>query len=162
MEKVYVASPYGFTDSGVEFMGKIMIPSIERASFQVLNPWKYSEEVARQIDEIKSTKDIVKQIELWKNLNIEIGRNNETMINASQIVVAVLDGPDVDSGVAAEIGYAYALGKKIVGYRSDIRLTGDNIGAKVNVQIEHFIHNSQGEIVTNIHDLKDALEKVSR
>jgi len=34
------------------------------------------------------------------------------MIKASQIVVAVLDGPDVDSGVTSEIGYAYALGKK--------------------------------------------------
>jgi hypothetical protein len=39
-------------------------------------------------------------------------------------------------------------------------VTGDNIGAKVNVQIEHFIYNSEGEIVTNVQDLKEALRKL--
>jgi nucleoside 2-deoxyribosyltransferase len=52
------------------------------------------------------------QIQLWKDLNREVGKNNELMIKASRIVVAVLDGSDIDSGVAAEIGYAYASGKK--------------------------------------------------
>lgn len=93
-------------------MERIIIPIIEQASFQALNPWKYSEDISRKINEIKSTNDIIKQIKLWKNLNREIGRNNERMIKASQIVVAVLDGSDVDSGVTAEIEYAYALEKK--------------------------------------------------
>jgi nucleoside 2-deoxyribosyltransferase len=99
------------------------------------------------------------QIQLWKDLNMEIGKSNELMIKASRIVLAVLDGSDIDSGVASEIGYAYALGKKIIGYRSDTRLTGDNIGAKVNLQIEYFIYNSGGQIVTNIQDLKEILRK---
>ena len=38
---------------------------------------------------------------------------------ARTAVVAVLDGADVDSGTAAEIGYAFARGKLIVGYRGD-------------------------------------------
>jgi hypothetical protein len=65
-------------------------------------------------------------------------------------------------GVTAEIGYAYALDKKIIGYRSDIRMTGDNIGAKINLQIEYFIYNSKGEIVTNIRDLQETLRKLQR
>jgi nucleoside 2-deoxyribosyltransferase len=159
MEKVYVASPYGFTESGIAFMDRTMIPVIEQTSFQVLNPWKYSEEISSKIIKIASTDSVVMQIQLWKDLNMEIGKNNELMIKDSRIVLAVLDGSDIDSGVAAEIGYAYALGKKIIGYRSDTRLTGDNIGAKVNLQIEYFIYNSGGQIVTNIQDLKETLRK---
>ena len=36
-------------------------------------------------------------------------------------MVAILDGPDADSGTCFEVGYAYALGKPIVGVRTDYR-----------------------------------------
>jgi nucleoside 2-deoxyribosyltransferase len=36
-------------------------------------------------------------------------------------MVAILDGPDADSGTAFEMGYAYALKKPIVGVRTDYR-----------------------------------------
>jgi len=32
------------------------------------------------------------------------------MLDEASIVVAILDGPDVDSGTAIEIGYAFAKG----------------------------------------------------
>jgi nucleoside 2-deoxyribosyltransferase len=41
------------------------------------------------------------------------------------LVVAVLDGPDVDSGTAFEVGYAYARGIPIVGIRTDFRKSQD-------------------------------------
>lgn len=40
-------------------------------------------------------------------------------------VVACLDGADADSGTAWEMGYAYAKGKPVVGYRTDFRSAGD-------------------------------------
>jgi nucleoside 2-deoxyribosyltransferase len=157
LDKVYLASPYGFNDAGIAFMDQITT-LIRQASFEVLNPWAYSDEISRKVNDIKLTNDIAKQIRLWQSLNKELAKNNEEMIKASKFIVAVLDGPDVDSGVAAEIGYAYALRKKIIGYRSDIRLTGDNIGAKINLQVEYFIYNSGGQIVTNIQELKKVLD----
>ncbi len=42
-------------------------------------------------------------------------------VKAADIVVALLDGPDTDSGVAFEMGYAYALGIPVVGVRTDFR-----------------------------------------
>lgn len=42
-------------------------------------------------------------------------------IEEADLVVAVLDGADVDSGVAFEVGYAYAMGKPVVGVRTDFR-----------------------------------------
>lgn len=43
-------------------------------------------------------------------------------IRGSDIVLAVLDGRALDEGVCVEMGFAKALGKKIVGYKSDIRV----------------------------------------
>src|SRR4030095_14231926 len=45
-------------------------------------------------------------------INREIGANNRAAIDRADGVVAVLDGVDVDSGTAAEIGYAFARGKR--------------------------------------------------
>ena len=42
-------------------------------------------------------------------------------VASSNIVVALLDGQDVDSGTCVEIGYAYAKGKKIFGLLTDFR-----------------------------------------
>jgi len=42
-------------------------------------------------------------------------------IRASDVVVAILDGADVDSGVGFEIGLAYALGIPVIGLRTDYR-----------------------------------------
>jgi len=42
-------------------------------------------------------------------------------VRAADAVVAVVDGADADSGTAFEMGYAYALGKPIVGVRTDFR-----------------------------------------
>lgn len=71
----------------------------------------------------------------------------------------MLDGTDLDSGTAAEIGYGFAMHKPIIGYRSDPRLCTDNEGAVINLQVEYFIRASGGEIVTHLDDLYAALEK---
>jgi len=42
-------------------------------------------------------------------------------LRASDAVVAVLDGADVDSGVSFEVGIAFALGKPVIGLRTDYR-----------------------------------------
>jgi len=43
----------------------------------------------------------------------------------------------VDDGTAWEIGYAYALQKRIIGIRTDIRRAGECEGACTNAMIEH-------------------------
>jgi len=42
-------------------------------------------------------------------------------LNASDVVVTVLDGAEVDARVAYEMGYAKALGKPIIGLKTDYR-----------------------------------------
>jgi nucleoside 2-deoxyribosyltransferase len=49
-------------------------------------------------------------------------------IDSSDIVVAILDGADADSGTCWECGYAFANGKHIVAVRTDFRTSGDTGG----------------------------------
>jgi nucleoside 2-deoxyribosyltransferase len=46
-------------------------------------------------------------------------------LEEADLVVGVLDGPDVDSGTSFEIGYAYALGIPVIGIRTDYRQSQD-------------------------------------
>jgi len=47
------------------------------------------------------------------------------LLEQADLVVAVLDGPDVDSGTAFEVGYAHARGIPIIGIRTDFRKSQD-------------------------------------
>jgi len=46
-------------------------------------------------------------------------------LEEADLMVAILDGPDVDSGVAFEAGYACARGIPIIGVRTDYRESQD-------------------------------------
>ena len=48
---------------------------------------------------------------------------NDAIKNAD-MVVAVIDGADADSGTSWEMGYASALGKKVIALRTDFRRSG--------------------------------------
>lgn len=43
------------------------------------------------------------------------------MVARCDALVAILDGPDADSGTCIELGYAYARRKPIIGVRTDLR-----------------------------------------
>ncbi len=57
-------------------------------------------------------------------------------IDRCGIVVALLDGTQVDDGTAWEIGYAYARGLPIYGIRTDFRQGGDTPFNFANSMIE--------------------------
>src|SRR5207245_427451 len=56
-------------------------------------------------------------------------------IEQSDVVLAVLDEADPDSGTCWECGYAYKLGRPIVGVRTDIRRAGDDQSASINLML---------------------------
>ncbi|MBM4081215.1 MAG: nucleoside 2-deoxyribosyltransferase [Planctomycetes bacterium] len=55
----------------------------------------------------------------------ELFRSCLRAIDEADVVVAVLDGADCDSGTAFEVGYAYAKGKPVIGVRTDFRKNQD-------------------------------------
>jgi nucleoside 2-deoxyribosyltransferase len=121
----------------------------------VLDPWVLTD--AGRITAVRAMPYGPARRDAWRVLDREIGATNRAAIDAAHGVVAVLDGVDVDSGTAAEVGYAFARGKLVVGYRGDFRLSADNEGSTVNLQVEYFIRESGGTIVEHFEDLAPAL-----
>lgn len=57
-----------------------------------------------------------------------IFRDCRNHLDRAQLVIAVLDGADADSGTAWEMGYAHARGTTIIGLRTDWRPAEDGGG----------------------------------
>jgi len=153
--KIYLASPLGFSEIGRAFYNGTLIPEVKRLGFDVIDPWTLTDQA--KIDAVQKMPYGPERRDAWRKLNVEIGGNNRAGIDRADMVLAVLDGVDVDSGTAAEIGYAFAKGKPILGYRGDFRLSADNEGSTVNLQVEYFIRASGGDIVTELKKLPEAL-----
>ena len=64
----------------------------------------------------------------------QIFSKNKDDLDRADIVVAVIDGADADSGTAWEMGYAYAHNKPVVAVRTDFRRAGAN--ELVNLMLE--------------------------
>ena len=155
MIKIYVASPLGFSESGRLFLYEKLIPLLEQLNLRCIDPWKLTPD--NLIENVNKIENGIEKKREWIKLNRVIAENNKKGIIEADGILAILDGTDVDSGTASEIGFGAALNKKICGYRSDFRRSGDNDGAVVNLQVEYFILNSGGRIVTDLAELKDEL-----
>ncbi len=153
--RIYMAGPLGFSEAGRHFHNSALVPFVQRLGFEVVDPWTLTD--PRKIEAVQRMPYGPERRHAWRELNREIGTNNRAAIDGARGVVAVLDGVDVDSGTAAEIGYAFARGKLIVGYRGDFRLSADNEGSIVNLQVEYFIRESGGTIVERYEDLESGL-----
>ena len=155
LPRVYLAGPLGFSEAGRHFYQSVFVPFVAALGYEVIDPWANTD--PRKITAIERMAPGPQRVAAWRALNYEIGAANRAAIDRAHGVIAILDGTDVDSGTAAEIGYAFARGKLIVGYRGDFRLSADNEGSIVNLQVEYFIRESGGAIVSRYEDLGPTL-----
>lgn len=158
MISIYVASPLGFSEVGNAFMKSEIFPVIKKLGYIILDPWNLTD--SKLIDSAVNLPYGLDKKNKWQEINPIIGCNNARAIKECTGVFAVLDGTDVDSGTASEIGYAAALGKPILGYRGDFRLSSDNDGSIVNLQVEYFTKLNGGKIITQISDLEKELKNI--
>ena len=156
---IYLANPLGFSEAGRKFIDDAVVPALGKHG-QVVDPFKLIGPA--RIRKIEAMPAGPKRLRAWRVLNARIGKLNQDHIDRSDIVFAVLDGVDVDSGTASEIGYAYARQKLIIGYRGDFRLSADNEGGVVNLQVEHFIRSSGGTIIRGLSELDKAFRTVAK
>jgi nucleoside 2-deoxyribosyltransferase len=150
MKSVYLASPLGFAESTRAYMESLAAQL--REVVVVLNPWD-DKRFAAEIERAPTILDPSERRALYAKINSGLGGKNTESIRVADGMVAILDGVDVDSGTAAEIGYAYGLGKRIYGLRTDFRLTGENEVSVVNLQVRYFIDESGGTLVAMAAEL---------
>ncbi len=158
--KLYLAGPLGFSEIGHHFQDGVLLPAVRGLGLEVVDPWALTDPAdVRAIEAMPAGEG---RMLAWRQLNCAIGERNRIAIDACDAMVAVLDGVDVDSGTAAEVGYAFARGKRIYGYRGDFRLSADNEGAAVNLQVEFFILQSGGLIAASVEELCSVLRSSLR
>ena len=156
--KIYLAGPDVFRPDAVEY-GKSLSDMVRAAGHVPLFPSdnKFPE----------NAPDLSKQI----------FDANVAMIKDCDVVLANLDdfrGHEPDSGTAWEVGFAHALGKRIIGYRNDGKSMLEKIADGKNIDcdengmiIEDFGHSLNLMLIHSmdyliIGDFKAALEQVDK
>jgi nucleoside 2-deoxyribosyltransferase len=157
---VYVASPLGFSEPGRRYSADVLVPKLEAAGFVVVDPWV--DEVGEVARTMQLSKTDPGRLDALFAMNRMLGARNASLIKNSALLLAVLDGCDVDSGTSAEIGFASGLGHPIIGLRTDVRRTGDNDAAVVNLQVLYFIEQTGGGVFNNLDSAIAALSEVAR
>jgi nucleoside 2-deoxyribosyltransferase len=144
--RCYVAGPLGFTEAGRDYYRRTYLPALAEA-VEPVDPWSLTtaEELAAAVAAGRQ-----------RELALTIGRRNAEAIRSCRLLAADLDGQELDSGTAAEIGYGAALGLTCFGLRTDLRQSGEP-GVTVNLQVEAFITDSGGRIVPTLPALVSAL-----
>jgi nucleoside 2-deoxyribosyltransferase len=160
-QSLYLASPLGFAESTRAYLD-LIVTRLEALGLEVRNPWTSPEATAAaaEIREAEGLDDREQRRARLQAANRRIGAANEQSIRDSDLVVAVLDGIDVDSGTAAEIGFAAALGLRIYGLRTDWRRGPENEGADVNLQVQWWIEHSGGAIAHSLDELEVLLKGI--
>ena len=138
----YVASPLGFSEAGREYYATRYLPALAE-HVEPVDPWALSApaEFERAAASGRSGE-----------FGLEVGARNAAAIRSAQLLIAQLDGQEVDAGTAAEVGYAAAAGLICLGVRSDLRCSGEP-GMRVNLQLEAFIALSGGFIAGSLDEL---------
>ena len=138
--RCYIASPLGFTEAGRYYQREVFLPALARV-VEPVDPWELATE--------KEAADA-----------LEIARRNADAIRSCTMLAALLDGQEPDAGTVAEVGFAAALGLRCFGLRSDFRQSGEP-GVSVNLQVEGFIVESGGAVVSTLEELVRALGEAS-
>jgi nucleoside 2-deoxyribosyltransferase len=125
--KVYIAAPL-FWEGELEYNQKIA-KAIADAGHEVVLPQEYK----------GNTEELYEQC--------------MTGVEDCDVVVALLNGTDTDSGTSFECGYARGLNKYIIGFRSDIR---ENHVDGLNLMLRYGVTM----LVQNIEGMLDAIDMV--
>ena len=87
---------------------------------------------------------------------VNIMATNSSVLEICDVVVAILDGPQVNDGVAWEIGYARAKNIPVVGLRTDFRNRKDSDSLRIN----SMIHGSCYSVSDTLFGVLQSLRKI--
>ena len=150
MLTVYLASPLGFSPEWKSYRDRIK-RRLNELDCTVLDPWEGPFRPA--IEEASAIHDWSARITAFKQIAEQIGKANEEMIRSCDMVLGVLDGTEMDSGTASEIGFGAALGNRCYGLRTDFRNCGDFDGTPINLQVLYWLESSGGRLFRHIEEI---------
>lgn len=140
--RCYIASPLGFTEAGRDYYARQYLPALA-AHVEPVDPWTLSQPAEFEAAAAQGR---------GHAFGIDVGARNAEAIRSAALLIAHLDGQEVDAGTSAEVGYAAAAGTICLAIRSDVRSSGEP-GMRVNLQLEAFIALSGGFIARSLDEL---------
>ena len=140
--RCYIASPLGFSEAGRDYYAERYLPALAE-HVEPVDPWTLS---------LPAEFDAARAEGREHAFAIEVGARNGAAIRSARLLIAQLDGQEVDAGTASEVGYAAALGLPCLAVRSDLRSSGEP-GMRVNLQLEAFVVLSGGFIAGSLEEL---------
>ncbi len=147
--KIYLAGPL-FTEAERDWLRNVKkeIESLAASQGEQVNViWPYEPATQSEIDH------------LGPKAKHEIFCRCKSHLGDAGMLIALLDGPQMDDGTAWEIGYFYAGKKpeqKIIGVQTDFRRAGESEGAVVNAMVEgacDMVVRSREEVLEAIRNL---------
>lgn len=123
--------------------------------------WHFAERLREELSNINI---ILPQLEIGKiEANQHFAQNAFKrcldMVDECQLVIAVLDGSDADSGTCIEMGYAFSKGKPIIGVRTDLRSSEDR---GLNLMVSNICTRLIWEPTDNIDALALEVSRAAR
>ena len=98
---VYLASPLGFSPETRPYLERIK-KRLRDLGCEVFDPWEQTQ-FSAAIAQAHTLDDYAERAAVFAAIAAGIGRVNEEGIRGAAIVLAVLDGAEVDSGTASEV-----------------------------------------------------------
>ncbi|MFC7684809.1 nucleoside 2-deoxyribosyltransferase [Ureibacillus sp. GCM10028918] len=138
-----------------------------------------AKEIRQEIPEIElyvpQENDAINDKQAFAN-SLAIAEADMKKLHESKVLIAVLDGIEIDSGVAAEIGVFSTYNRPIIALFSDVRQLGRDNHQKINALIEdgtenQFIYRNlfvigiikkSGVIVSTVKDVVETVKKYLR
>ena len=149
--KIYFASPLGFNPEHSDYRHRIKV-HLQAQGHEIFDPWE-QQHVAEMISAALAETDLAHQKAAIDQAAAYTGRMNKEGIDDCDVLLAVLDGAEPDSGTVAELGYAAGKGMQCYGLRTDRRDSGDLPGLSINLQVLYFITSSGGNLFRNINQI---------
>lgn len=150
---VFIASPLGFAQSTTAFR-QVVVDQLTALGYHPIDPWTLSDDLAKRMEEAHQLESQEQRNNELHRLSMQIAERNHEHLAKSDSVLAVLDGVDIDSGTASEIGCAFGMGNKTInGLRTDFRLSGENPGVIINLQVQYWIEQSGGCIIRSVDQI---------
>ncbi|MBU5436705.1 nucleoside 2-deoxyribosyltransferase [Tissierella sp. MSJ-40] len=109
--------------------------------------------------------------------SIAIAKADMDKLRESEFLIAVIDGVEIDSGVAAEIGAFYMMDKPIFALYTDVRQQGRDNNKKIEALINDSTENQfvyrnlfviglikqrEGNVYSTVEDLVEGIKKYLR
>src|SRR5712691_11776968 len=88
MTRIYLASPYGFSEAGRHFLQSKLTPALQSSGYNVIDPWSISRDLGAKLDIAMREQEITRLRDSLRTINLQICNRNELAIREVDRVLA--------------------------------------------------------------------------